>query len=187
MSSTEFLQVEALHNLFSSNVRVPVVPGDVVTIREPLKNQPTCVRAVVISWQQRSHWNPVVSVPGRRASRSDVLAKAFSDEELEDYLEDDDYMFHGTVFFVALINPDEGSEFTCGVVHPVPKNERHRSLLVDGRVIAVPETALVFPGIRCEDFTKSILRHSDWLFDPDGSCCINDHRCVHLDKAFGGK
>jgi hypothetical protein len=88
------------------------------------------------------------------------------------------FFSNGTIFLVRLLEDRES--FTRGkVVLPRP-NKVHFELLNKGEIHAVPETAIYWKEIKCNEFVRGMLEQSDWLFDSDGTCAINDHRCVPL-------
>ena len=189
VSSQEFLRSEVLRPLFYSNVRVPVRRGDLVHIKDVSPSHSTNdFIACVVAWQQHSHWSPETDSQSKesdaiRAGKGSPNGFGFgvSDSD-DDEMDTSEFEYHGSVFFVRLIYPGDRSIYHGGRFYPRPSSTTLRAHLAKRDVVAVPETALHFPEIRCKDFTMSILSHSDWLFDYDGSCSINDHRCVQLDR-----
>ena len=189
VSSEEFLRSEVLRPLFSSNVRVPVRRGDVVQIKDVSRSHSTeHFAACVVAWQQYSRWSPGTSsqshetdfILARKASLDGVgRSTSVGDDDGMDTAE---FEFHGIVVFVRLIYPQDRLNYHGGRFFPRTSSTTLRAQLANRDIIAIPETALSFPDIRCKDFTMSILSHSDWFFDSDGSCSINDHRCVQLDR-----
>lgn len=166
--------------------------------------------AVVIGWYQHAHWNHAINIKKKKryrileANATKVLkekdkesdffreegkAKSVEMEAEEDddagpiifkkSIDTDNFFFNnGTVFLVRLIeNRDKFSK--CQVVLPKP-NRIHFDLLNKGEIHAIPETAIYWKEIKCNDFVRGMLEQSDWLFDSDGTCAINDHRCVPL-------
>jgi hypothetical protein len=189
VSSEEFLRSEVLRPLFYSNVRVPVRRGDVVLIKDASLNRSTIFYACVVAWQQRSHWSAETNSQRKDTDAiisGDGLPTGFGlgiglDDDVDE-VDTDDFQFHGNVVFVRLIYPDDRKLYHGGFFVPHASSTTLRSHLANRAIVAIPETALHFPGIRCQDFTMSILSHSDWLFDSDGSCSTHDHRCVQLDR-----
>ncbi len=200
VSATEFLTSPPLQPLFHDTVRVPLRRGDVVKVRDHATSSPAEVDAVVVGWQARSHWKARPAPVGPMAPGSGggaggggsgghgvtPTAAAYEQEE-EDEEEDeeeahlDSFTFHGTVFLVALLAPTDAPEFNPGTVFPVVPDPRHRDLLARGALWAVPEVALQWPQVHGVDAERSVLAHSDWLFDADGTCALSDHRLVLLE------
>jgi hypothetical protein len=212
VSSDEFLGGEALKPLFHDNIRVPIRKGDIVGVRDLCRNSDITKQAVVIGWQQRSHWNHAKYNSKRRSSLTVVKdqhkknhnydqnnkagemksdnedSMKFNEEDtfvdtIEGDVEADEFQFHGTVFFVRFIKGEDRKNFTSGILLPLPQSARLNNLLQQQEIHAIPETALFWKNIKCNEFVKSILVHSDWLFDADGTCSINDHRCVPIARS----
>jgi hypothetical protein len=213
VSSDEFLMGECLRPLFHDNVRVPIRKGDVVRVKDTSKNTDTFKHAVVIGWQQRSHWHPIDKQTLKTTRRGSTLHVVHpggtstsggepTNSTMSGLSEDisssgdgptsplphdemsggdtDDFQFHGTVFLVRFFSIKDRNEYPSGVVIPKPSSKTHAHLLRKGEIHAVPENALCWKSIRCDEFVKAILAHSDWLFDSDGRCAISDHRCVPI-------
>jgi len=150
---------------------------------------------------------------GKRCGGGDTTEDDDDDDDDEGGLGVEDFQFHGTVFLVRIVPPAQavgtsgghessrsgtsslssgssgssggGKACSGGVVRPLPAAKAHRNLLRRGALLALPETALVFPSIATGDFSRATIAQCDWLFGSDGSCVINDHRCVPLDRAVG--
>jgi hypothetical protein len=191
ISAEEFIMGELLRPLFKENVRVPVRKGDIIKVKDFGRNSNTYSEVVVVGWYQNSFWNHGVSLKqNQKQYKKNFLSQQKKSKSAQDVdvgpvifhkiLDTDNFFFSGTIFLVRVINEENRLNFSQGsVVLPQP-NKVHFDLLNKGEIHAIPETAIYWKEICCNDFVRDMLGHSDWLFDSDGTCAINDHRCVPL-------
>jgi hypothetical protein len=175
VSSDEFLKADALKDLFQNSVRVPVRKGDLVKVRDVANKQDDkSFDAVVISWKTEAYWDPL----NPDEDEASIRRKMDIEEDQDDL---DQYDFAGTVFLVRLVNPEDRKAVTRARVSPAFSQHVVMYGPEAAEFVAVPETALCWPDMKCSEFEANILSHMDWLFDADGTCVVSDDRLVPMD------